>query len=517
MTNDSFSAPIQFKHSFEDGKRKVDGMFMLSNDYVHCQFESKSLKSVEIELIEAVEVNAANKKMRLNLTAGKKLNITFIGPQALDNLALAKRFILEEISKKKKKKQQPTKDLARKRAIVLSQDSHLRFSFDELVKKHKAVEYEEFWNDYEKKNPKYYSDQVGLDNTTNFDSIQNVFIEKFEVHKLFEDMQHEGNMVNMKLSSKKKHLIFMNMPHVRNAYMNQVPQKMTEKEFWSKFLKTEYFRQDKFNVSSADTEIDRLFRSYLTNTGEPARKKRKLNPRVELSASEFVNTAHSQNERGLTDEKKLDLLNKVNHNSEALVDNVIRPDDEEGRKSYWKKLAEDTEIKDLALKEKSDDFIPLNNVQHEFVKRSENLRKKDQNSVKQACQWIAQEMITKRLNGLRNGSERQVWNILNREMRTFNERMQPRSGRTNNFQNPEHERKIIEFHFIVHELLRHFWGCFPLTKASGVRLQKLTPKLQHFRQQVKTFLQKNHGRRDQNMTTLNHMLDKAEKKRKSVM
>ena len=49
----------------------------------------------------------------------------------------------------------------------------------------------------------------------------------------------EGNMVNMKLSSKKKHLIFMNMPHVRNAYMNQVPQKMTEKEFWSKFLKTE--------------------------------------------------------------------------------------------------------------------------------------------------------------------------------------------------------------------------------------------------------------------------------------
>ena len=54
----------------------------------------------------------------------------------------------------------------------------------------------------------------------------------------------------------------------------------------------------------------------------------------------------------------------MNHNSEALVDNVIRPDDEEGRKSYWKKLAEDTEIKDLALKEKSDEFIPLNNVQH---------------------------------------------------------------------------------------------------------------------------------------------------------
>ena len=44
---------------------------------------------------------------------------------------------------------QPTEDLARKRAIVLSQDARLRLSFEELVKKHKAIDYEQFWRDYE--------------------------------------------------------------------------------------------------------------------------------------------------------------------------------------------------------------------------------------------------------------------------------------------------------------------------------------------------------------------------------
>jgi len=412
---------------------------------------------------------------------------------------------------------QPTEDLARKRAIVLSQDARLRLSFEELVKKHKAIDYEQFWRDYEEQNPKYFSDKVGLDNTSNFDSIRNMFTEKFQVQKLFEDVQQKGESVNVKLTQKKKHLIFMNLPHIRKAYMNQVPSKMTEREFWTKFLKTEYFRQDKFNVSKADSEIDRLFCSYLMKNDEPARKRRKLNPSVELSASEFMNTTHAQNERGESDSKKAELLEKMNQNSEALVDNVITPDDDEFRNNYQKKMRDQTEIKHLTLQSEEDTYIPLNNVQHKFVKRIEDVSDKKKETIRQACKWLVQETIVERKNGIRNSSNRQVWNIMNREMRTFNERIKPRDGRYNDLRNPEHERKIIEYHFIIGELLRHFWGCFPLTKASAVRLQKLQPKLQHFRKQVKSSLQKLRGRRDQNMKTLQMMLDLAEKQRQRVM
>jgi hypothetical protein len=41
------------------------------------------------------------------------------------------------------------------------------------------------------------------------------------------------------------HQIFVEYPNVQRAYKEYVPAKMSEKEFWTKFLQSQYFKGDK--------------------------------------------------------------------------------------------------------------------------------------------------------------------------------------------------------------------------------------------------------------------------------
>ena len=51
-----------------------------------------------------------------------------------------------------------------------------------------------------------------------------------------------GDVVTATLSNEKMHRIFAERPAVRNAFLENVPSKMTEREFWTRFLRSEYFK-----------------------------------------------------------------------------------------------------------------------------------------------------------------------------------------------------------------------------------------------------------------------------------
>ena len=51
-----------------------------------------------------------------------------------------------------------------------------------------------------------------------------------------------GDVVTATLSNEKMHRIFSERPAVRRAFLENVPSKMTEREFWTRFLRSEYFK-----------------------------------------------------------------------------------------------------------------------------------------------------------------------------------------------------------------------------------------------------------------------------------
>ena len=51
-----------------------------------------------------------------------------------------------------------------------------------------------------------------------------------------------SDVVTATLSNEKMHRIFSERPAVRRAFLNNVPAKMTEREFWTRFLRSEYFK-----------------------------------------------------------------------------------------------------------------------------------------------------------------------------------------------------------------------------------------------------------------------------------
>lgn len=54
-----------------------------------------------------------------------------------------------------------------------------------------------------------------------------------------------GNVVKYNLNAEVIHQIFIQYPAVHLAYQSQVPDKMTETEFWSAFFKSKYFHRDR--------------------------------------------------------------------------------------------------------------------------------------------------------------------------------------------------------------------------------------------------------------------------------
>ena len=52
-----------------------------------------------------------------------------------------------------------------------------------------------------------------------------------------------SDTVTCNLTNEKMHRIFAERPSVREAFLNNVPKKMTEREFWTRFLRSEYFKQ----------------------------------------------------------------------------------------------------------------------------------------------------------------------------------------------------------------------------------------------------------------------------------
>ncbi|KAF3790052.1 putative RNA polymerase II transcription factor B subunit 1-1 [Nymphaea thermarum] len=97
------------------------------------------------------------------------------------------------------------------------------------------------------------------------------------------------NKVTFNLTAEIIHQIFAEKPAVHRAFLNLVPGKMTEKDFWTKYCRAEYLNKTRNSVAAAaeaaeDEELAVFLKHDDILANEARRKIRRVDPTVDMEA-----------------------------------------------------------------------------------------------------------------------------------------------------------------------------------------------------------------------------------------
>ncbi|KAI3673906.1 hypothetical protein L6452_40036 [Arctium lappa] len=107
----------------------------------------------------------------------------------------------------------------------------------------------------------------------------------------------QSNRVTFNLTPEMIHQIFAEKPAVRQAYLNFVPTKMTEKDFWTKYWRAQYLHSTKNIVAAAaeaaeDEELAVFLKQDAILASETRQKIRKVDPTLDMEADEGDDYTH---------------------------------------------------------------------------------------------------------------------------------------------------------------------------------------------------------------------------------
>ncbi|KAK1406922.1 hypothetical protein QVD17_38531 [Tagetes erecta] len=107
----------------------------------------------------------------------------------------------------------------------------------------------------------------------------------------------QSNRVTFNLTPEMIHQIFAEKPAVRQAYINFVPNKMSEKDFWTKYWRAQYLHSTKNIIAAAaeaaeDEELGVFLRQDAILASEIRQKIRKVDPTLDMNADEGDDYTH---------------------------------------------------------------------------------------------------------------------------------------------------------------------------------------------------------------------------------
>ncbi|KAI9022233.1 hypothetical protein CLU79DRAFT_177661 [Phycomyces nitens] len=140
--------------------------------------------------------------------------------------------------------------MARRQLLSTSRELHMLHM--ELVVTGKSVSEEEFWSSpYVKR----------IRQKLKKDAISREGRQKGKSSKMVElkPGQQEGSDVKYTLTSQIIHNIFTEFPSVKRAYDTNVPDKLSEQQFWKRFLASEFFHRSRTGGRSQLTPYDDIF------------------------------------------------------------------------------------------------------------------------------------------------------------------------------------------------------------------------------------------------------------------
>ncbi|KAH6795839.1 hypothetical protein C2S51_036825 [Perilla frutescens var. frutescens] len=122
----------------------------------------------------------------------------------------------------------------------------------------------------------------------------------------------QSNRVTFNLTPEIIHQIFAEKPAVRQAYLNFIPHKMSEKEFWTKYSRAQYLHSTRNVVAAAaeaaeDEELAVFLKRDDMLANEARRKIRRVDPTVDIDADEGDDYLHLP-DHGLPRDEVKDVL-----------------------------------------------------------------------------------------------------------------------------------------------------------------------------------------------------------------
>ncbi|CAA0836430.1 Probable RNA polymerase II transcription factor B subunit 1-1 [Striga hermonthica] len=159
------------------------------------------------------------------------------------------------------------------RIKLLQDDNELRKLHQQFVSGSILTE-AEFWATRKNQNGKRLQQKMALKN------------EMWTVKPLSDG---QSNRVTFNLTPEIIHQIFAEKPAIRQAYLNFVPKKMSDKEFWTKFSRAEYLHSTKNVVAAAaeaaeDEELAIFLMKDVILTKEARKKLRRVDPALDMEA-----------------------------------------------------------------------------------------------------------------------------------------------------------------------------------------------------------------------------------------
>ncbi|KAK1399171.1 putative RNA polymerase II transcription factor B subunit 1-1 [Heracleum sosnowskyi] len=136
-----------------------------------------------------------------------------------------------------------------------------------------------------------------LDDKISSKSKQRVGLKSDMIFNVKPSSDGQSNRVKYSLTPEIIHQIFAEKPAVRRAYLNLVPKKMTEKDFWGKYWRAEYLHSTKNIVAAAaeaaeDEELAVFLKQDDILANEARRKIRRVDPTLDMEADEGDDYTH---------------------------------------------------------------------------------------------------------------------------------------------------------------------------------------------------------------------------------
>ncbi|CAN4117826.1 unnamed protein product [Withania somnifera] len=126
----------------------------------------------------------------------------------------------------------------------------------------------------------------------------------------------QTNRVTFNLTPEVIHQIFAEKPAVRQAYLNFVPGKMSEEEFWTKYSRAEYLHSTKNIVAAAaeaaaDEELAVFLKQDDMLASESRKKIRRVDPTLDMEADEGDDYMHLPDPRDYFDSQQANAIKGV--------------------------------------------------------------------------------------------------------------------------------------------------------------------------------------------------------------
>ncbi|XP_028413857.1 general transcription factor IIH subunit 1-like [Dendronephthya gigantea] len=297
--------------------------------------------------------------------------------------------------------------------------------------------------------------------------------------------------------------IFKTYPAVKKKHLENVPDQMSEKEFWTKFFQSHFFHRDRQKTSSdlflecANKDEQEFLEQKLSNFYD------RLLDISESSPLSDQGYGHKQQSSDSSDQKSKNdnLFRRFNHQSSMVLKSYAdTPSQVVNEKSTNSK--DEPPIKVARLR----DMVRYEDLEEETTNESVVLKIKDKN---QFCQGIAVEttQAPHKVNSYTNGTdnltsyaERCSMDIRSWQpelVKTLSSDcacevltefspgglfMRDTMSEINGHGLQTLQRELRQHYNAITELLRHFWSCFPVTSIFlEEKLERMTKCLEKYR------------------------------------